>query len=172
MKKRGIILSVLLAFILVGCFSEDTTKEESPSEPPKNSNDNLKPPDFQAHTEGGASGILDKYCWEDDEKTCSLEPNPPDEVLLDHQLSPMKVQPGEEISFSISATKLPQNDDILKPTQIELIQQKSQEQTEVNVNDLKMTAPFEKGRYYYTAFVRWDNSLRGEATYAFEILVQ
>ncbi|MUK89363.1 hypothetical protein GMD78_13425 [Ornithinibacillus sp. L9] len=172
MKRIGILM-FLLAILLVGCFSEDSAKEESPSKPPETQNKNLTPPHFQPHTGvDSAAGILDKYCWENDEKNCSIEPNPPDEVLLDRQLSPMKVVPEEEISLSVSTSDIPQNNDIFNPTQIELIEHKTQEKTEVSLTDMTMTAPSEKGRYYYTAILRWDNSLQGEAAYAFEILVQ
>lgn len=171
MKFHGLIAAILIGLLLGGCSEEKPVVEE-----PQLSEENRqalgKPPEFSVSISGNEfPAVWDKYCWEDDEKTCSLQPHPPEEVIkVYNSTSNPKAKLGEEISFHLNTP--PESPLFKQPYSIEIIQFYENEEINVEIIDKKMLAPIEKGKSYYSAILRWDGDLKGEAIYAFSLMVR
>ena len=118
------------------------------------------------------AGIEDKYCWEVEGKTCELEATPPKERLQLQGEQPMRLDQGEKITFSLSASNPNSLTELLQPDKIELIQTKKDEISTFEVTNREFTAPNEKGIYYYSAIFTFDGDIKGEAIYAFSLSVR
>lgn len=172
MKRWGIILSVLLGLTMAGC-SDDKPVEEESHLPLESNLTMLKPPLLSVDAGGAGTHVeLGKYCWEEEDKTCNIEPNNPQELLIG--LTSMTVEPGQQISFGFGfiETDPPYPRQLLEIDKIKLVQFYKSEESEVEVIGRNFTAPQEKGRYYYLAKLRWDGEISGEANYAFTYSVQ
>ncbi|MEN2767609.1 hypothetical protein [Ornithinibacillus xuwenensis] len=181
MKKCFLFFLMLIGVTLVGCaenpaliglkeeVQESPISKESESEKEESGNV-AKPPDVQVWTdEDSTVVVLDVWCWKE-VSLCSLEPNPPEEQL--YGSPPLKVEPGEVFEFAISTSEIPESDHIYFPDYIELTQIRLDEEKEVEVTNRRITAPMEKGRYYYAMKLQWEGEVVGQAYYVFGINVQ
>ena len=170
MRKSKILISILIGIFLVGCTENEVVKEEPVVDPPQEIG---KPFDFYVLDENstGYDAILDTFCWEEEEvdKTCSLEPTPPNELLK--RETHISLTRESKVSFSFPASD---SDRIYltNPEKIELIQIGKDGESTFEVIDKQFTAPKEKGVYYYSAILTWDGDLKGEAIYAFSLSVR
>ncbi|MFS0674666.1 hypothetical protein [Ornithinibacillus sp. 179-J 7C1 HS] len=181
MKKCYLFLLFIIVVTLVGCAENpaliglNEEVQESPdgneSEPAVGESHSVSgPPDVHVGIdEESTLVVLDVWCWKE-ESLCNLEPNPPQEQL--YGSPPLRVKPGEEFSFAIATTGIPESDHIYSPDEIELTQIRLSEENEVEVNNSNITAPMEKGRYYYSMKLKWDGDVVGQAYYVFGIIVQ
>jgi hypothetical protein len=169
--KMKIILLILTGIILIGCSK--TVEENLPKEPPKVISNGIEnPPIFRIVSgDHGTPGTLDKYCWEEEEKTCALEATPPKERLKG--IHPIRLDQEEKITFSLSTSELNSaTEQLIQPDKIELIQTKNDEESTFEVKNKEFTAPNEKGIYYYSAILTFDGDIKGEAIYAFSLSVR
>ena len=85
----------------------------------------------------------------------------------------MSVTPAEEIRFSQATDPGMPNELVgLHDTQIELIQVYKGENSQVEHNGKSFNAPEEPGRYYYSAIVKYTGDIKGEASFAFALIVK
>lgn len=181
MKKYSISFLLIIGIFLVGCAENPALKgmkEEAVRSPDSIENE---PDNQESHGESEVPTVdigteekstlvaLDVWCWKE-ESLCSLKPNPPEEQLYGWE--PLGVEPGEVFSFSISTSGQPKSDHIYNPDSVELTQVNFDEEKKVEVNNRQITAPMEKGRYYYYLKLQWDGDLVGQAYYVFGIIVQ
>ena len=173
MGKTKIISLILISIFLVGCTKN--VEEDLPKEPPmKISNEIGNPPNiFIVFDDHGTPVTLDKYCWneEENDKTCSIEPTPPEELLRGE--THLSVAQGAELSFSFPAP-YPSSSatEPLQPDKIELIQTKKDETSTFEVKNDEFKAPNEKGVYYYSTILTFYEDIKGEAIYAFSLSVR
>lgn len=112
--------------------------------------------------------IRDKFCWESEEKQCSLEPTP-SKALLEHEQS-TRVRPEEDLTFRFSR---PMEDfDFPKPDSFKVYVDEDGEMKEAEVVDNQIKAPLNEGRYYMSVKAIWSSEVKGEAIYAFSLLVK
>ena len=83
-RRKYYTLILLIGIFLVGC--SENVEEDLPKEPPEETSKEVgNPPNIRliVFSDHGTPGTLDKYCWEEeeDDKTCSIEPTPPEERL-------------------------------------------------------------------------------------------
>ncbi|MBM7650399.1 hypothetical protein JOC78_003389 [Bacillus ectoiniformans] len=129
------------------------------------------PPDVNIEVDGKMLETkLGSYCWGPDsnEKAAECVDAAGSLELLEGK-EPIQVQAGEPIKIHMDYTP--------KPTNIHLSQVKTDDETEVEVNDHQFTAPGEKGTYIYAYSVWWmdeeDEKLsHGDASYVFAIKVK
>ncbi len=160
---------MLIGIFLVGCSVKEEVKEESLVDTPQEIG---KPFDFGVHNENSAyGGIIDTYCWdqEEDDKTCSIEPTPPQELLKGE--THMSVAQEAEVSFSFIASDKDRLY-LTSPEEFVLIQTGKDEESTFEVINQKFTAPKGKGVYYYSAILTWDGDLKGKAIYAFSLSIR
>jgi uncharacterized lipoprotein NlpE involved in copper resistance len=105
---------------------------------------------------------LGSYCWRN---TCVDTAGP---VELLEGKTPMKVKPGEDVTFVMDYEP--------KPNEFHIVQMIENGETEVVVKDNHFVAPTEKGIYYYSYGVWWmdekeANLSHGDAFYAFALEV-
>lgn len=173
MRKTKIILLILIGIFLVGCSKN--VEEDLPKEPIEETSIEIgNPPNvYIVFDDHGTPVTLDKYCWDEEEndKTCSIEPTPPEELLRGQ--THLSVAQGAELSFSLPAP-YPSSSatELLQPDKIELIQTKKDEKSTIEVTNKEFTAPNEKGVYYYSAILTFDGDIKGEAIYAFSLSVR
>ncbi len=81
-------MGILICIFLAGCSEKEEVKEEPLVKPTQEIG---KPFDFYVLDENstGYDAILDMFCWEEEEvdKTCSLEPTPPNELLKRNRIN-------------------------------------------------------------------------------------
>lgn len=161
---------ILIGIFLVGCAKN--VEEDLPKEPLEETSKEIgNPPNVNLYSgDQTVAGTEDIYCWEAEGKTCTLEATPPEERL--QGIHPMRVDQGEKITFSLSASNLNSLTEILLPNKIELIQTKKDETSTFEVTNREFTAPNEKGIYYYSAIFTFDGDIKGEAIYAFSLSVR
>lgn len=173
----------MTGMLLVGCAENPALIGEAPEA--SESNDNSadtetanerkvvdSPPTVQVANKANDESThvaLDIWCWKE-ESLCSLEPNPPEEQL--YGWKPLPVEPGEIFNFMTTTDEIPETDHIYSPDIIELTQIRLGEKQEVEVNGRDITAPMEKGKYYYSLKLQWDGEVVGQAYYVFSILVR
>ena len=181
MKKYNVFLLFIIGIILVGCaenpaliglkeeVQEASESDESNPETTKEKKVVDSPPEVYVSFDDHAGTVrLDVWCWKE-ESLCSLEPNPPSEEL--YGVRPIFVKAGKVFEIIITLDGIPETDHIYNPDIIELKQIRLGEETEVEVSNKKITAPTEKGRYYYSLKLQWDGEVVGQAFYAFSINV-
>lgn len=106
---------------------------------------------------------IGSYCWEN---TCTDTAGP---VELLEGKDPVEVKPGEIISFRMDYEP--------KPNQISVTQINNNKESNVEVKGNRITAPMQKGIYYYSYGVWWmdeieSNLSHGSAFYAFALEVK
>jgi hypothetical protein len=109
---------------------------------------------------------LGTYCWNNGNNGICVDTAGPIELLKD--TAPIKVKPGERIKFEMNYKPQPSN--------FSVIQMNGSESIEISIKDNQITAPNEKGIYYYSYGVWWmdedsENVSNGDAFYAFVIEV-
>lgn len=150
MNKYLFALLVLISFIVLGC-----SKEEMSGEKPPEVTINIGNESYETK--------LGTYCW----KASCVDYAGPVELL--EGKVPIKVNPGEKISFSMEYEP--------KPNTFHLMQFTESNETEVLLEENSFSAPSQKGIYYYSYGVWWlddkeENVSNGDAFYAFVIEVQ
>ncbi|WP_053104131.1 hypothetical protein [Bacillus sp. FJAT-27231] len=153
MNRWLFILVLLIGLNLMGCSNEKL----SGGKPPKAfiEIDNVR---FEI--------TLGTYCWSGSGKGTCVDTAGPVELLKDK--TPIKVKPGETISFVIDYEP--------KPNESHVVQISNNNENEVKVKDNSFTAPMQSGVYYYSYGVWWmdeqeTNVSHGDAFYAFVLEV-
>lgn len=166
MNKFMIIVIFLLVFMISACgitFSQNTNENNHVSE--------NKPPDTDIEVDHKQyDTILGAYCWDyrtsnDNREDECVDVAGPVELLADEE--PIAVNPGEHMTLII--------DDERKPDDVQLSQMKNDEETDIEIDDNQLTAPEEKGIYYYDYDVSWvadGDQSHGDVSYAFVIEVK
>ena len=157
MRKSKILIGILICIFLVVCSEKEEVKEEPFVEPTQEIG---KPFDFYVLDENssGHNAILDMFCWEEEEdgKTCSLEPTPPNELLKTE--THFSLAKESKVTFSFAASDA-DSLYLTNPEKIELIQIGKDGESTFEVIDKQFTAPKEKGVYYYSAILTWDGDV-------------
>lgn len=152
MNRWLIALVIFTVINLIGCANG--VIEPSGEEPPK------------AFIEIGNETYettIGSYCWEN---TCTDTAGP---VELLEGKEPIRVNPGERISFVMDYEP--------KPNQISVIQINNSKESNVVMKGNRITAPMQKGVYYYSYGVWWmdekeSNLSYGDAFYALTLEVK
>lgn len=149
MNIRLLLFVILIGFNLIGCSNEQL----SGGKPPKV---------FIEIDNELFETTLGTYCWNG---TC-VDTAGPIELLKGKK--PVKVKPGENISFVMDYEP--------KPNEFHVVEMSENKETEVIVKDNQITAPTQKGVYYYAYGVWWmdekeENVSKGDAFYAFVLEV-
>lgn len=173
MKKITRFILLLFFFLLVGC-SENTT--EVYDSPDKEIDIKNVPIDLTFYgNEQGAFTLIDAFCWEEDEKKCNLvKPEDPEALLLEHNQPILKVNAGSTIGYNVSINgekKFP-SDFLKDPDYVDVTQIKSKQETKIEIQNQKFTAPTEKGKYFYIVHAKWEGKYKGEAYYVFSLFVR
>ncbi|WP_338751072.1 hypothetical protein [Bacillus sp. FJAT-52991] len=153
--NRGLFIFIfMMSCYLIGCSNEELTVE--------------KPPEASVQIgEQTYKTTLGSYCWSGEGKNTCVDKAGPVELLVEK--TPIKVSPGEKITFLIDHKQ--------KPSKVEAVQFHKNKETDVLVKDHQLTAPMEKGVYYYSYGVWWNDEKEpdvsnGDAFYAFVIEVE
>lgn len=162
MKKWLLLFTALFLF---GCAEDE---KELPKEAEVDTTISLKPVIDVSFQNAGASAYFDKYCWEDDDKQCSLEPTLPSEFLEREKVN--HVKPGEALSFRFS---IPLDDlDFPQPNSFVAYIQEGDEMKPIEVNEDTVLAPQTPGKHYMSVKAIWDGDVKGEAIYAFSVYIK
>lgn len=158
MNKWLVILIPLIGLNLIGCSNNDLNNKLSGEKPPKTL---IEIENETYETELGS------YCWGEFQKDICVDKDGPVELLKGKV--PIKVKPGEKISFLMNYEP--------QPNKINVIQIKEKKESNVVVKDNQIKAPVEKGVYYYSYGVWWMNEKElnvshGDALYAFVLEVK
>lgn len=150
MNKCLFILVVLFGLTIMGCSKEGMSGEKPPEVYIKIGNENYETK-------------LGTYCWKG---TCADTAGP---VELLKGKEPIKVNPGEKISFIMDYEP--------KPNEFHLIQISENNKNEVLVKENGFSTPTQKGVYYYSYGVWWmdekeENLSHGDAFYVFVLEVK
>lgn len=164
--KKGLLLYVLLTGLLfAGCADEE---KNLPKEAEGDKTISLKPTIDVVVDGNGAWAYYDKYCWEDADKQCSLEPTLPSEFLEREQVN--HIIPGEDIRFRFS---IPLEDlNFPEPDSFIAYIQEGDEMKPIEVNDQMIQAPQTPGKHYMSVKAIWDGDVKGEAIYAFSVFIK
>lgn len=158
-------LLLFVALLLVGC-AED--KKELPKDAEVETTISLKPVIDVSINNFGAWAYYDKYCWEDAEKQCALEPTLPSEFLEREHVN--HIEPGETISFRFS---IPLDDwDFPQPDLFIAYIQEGEEMKPIEVNENTVQAPQTPGKHYMSVKAIWDGEVKGEAIYTFSLYIK
>lgn len=111
--------------------------------------------------------ILGTYCWSSNNQSTCVDKAGPAELL--HDVNPVTVEPGAEITFVMNYNP--------QPNQVYVEQFSDGEHMEVAIIDNTFHAPVQKGVYYYSYGVWWmdenkENVSNGDAFYNFVIEVK
>lgn len=174
LKRASTLFLGLLIILLTACSPNDTSEINTPIESPLTLSQELgKPQDLWvgvSRDDNITSVALGKYCWEEEGKSCNIEPGKPDEILRGH--FSMTVRQGDKIDLNLTVSNSTIPDELRSIDKIELIQFYKDQETPVQVVDNHFIAPEEPGRYYYSATLKWEGEIKGEANYAFSFSVQ
>ncbi|MBD7985394.1 hypothetical protein H9649_12410 [Sporosarcina sp. Sa2YVA2] len=173
-SKVFITLLSTLLLTLTACSDEKPTKVQLPVEESQDEGTytgNL--PTLGIHNKNGAASVRrDRSCREKQNEECNITHVEDVSNLLSGTRT-MQVTPGEEISFSMPTNPgVPMELNGLKNIEIDLVQIHKGEQLVVEHNGESFNAPQEPGRYNYSAVVKWIGDIKGEASYAFAIIVK
>ncbi|WP_047984986.1 hypothetical protein [Ornithinibacillus californiensis] len=185
MKKYIIFLMIFICVGLFGCAENPALISNNPSSVEKaQSSTEVETEErvirlpyvavyYETETESDSSAVFeDVWCWKEEEN-CSLEPSSPIDIFNEGGWPPLQVKPGEEFSITIAGNDITDPEHLTNPDKIEAIQYKwGEEGKKVDVRNRQITAPTEKGRYYYSLKFQWDGELVGQAYFAFGINVR
>ncbi|MFS0674670.1 hypothetical protein [Ornithinibacillus sp. 179-J 7C1 HS] len=184
MNKKVWLISALLmmSIILIGCSSEsdeasenDISENESPTDQPEQTEATsfkvITPPDLYLVYDGriDAAGKVDQWCWEKSGEPCNITPNPPNEVLQGFKA--LSIKQGEPFKLSWTSNDSSPDGRIFSFDSIEVEQIRMGEEKMIEVKNNQIIAPTESGRYFYSVTLKWTDSLKGEAHYAFSLAV-
>ncbi|MDW0115304.1 hypothetical protein QT711_19320 [Sporosarcina saromensis] len=174
--RRIVFISFLVMFLLLmsACSTEKTKEVPSPSEESlEESGYTGMPPTPGVTVNNDVASIRrDRSCWEKPDKKCNIVHVEDFSSLLSGTRT-MRVTPGEEILFSLPTNPgVPNELRGLDNIEIDLIQFFKGEESYVEHDGKSFNAPQEPGKYYYSAVVKWIGDIKGEASYAFSILVK
>lgn len=155
--SRGVNMSrwlILIIVFITGCAEQEIDKEENPP---------------LVLIEIGSENFETKtgsYCWGDSNSSTCVDKAGPVELLEEKE--PIKVKPGEKISFIMDYEP--------KPNGVGVTQIDNNKEISVKVKNNHIAAPTKKGVYYYSYDVQWmdekeTNISHGDVTYAFVIEV-
>ena len=153
MNRRLIVVVILLGLTLMGCSN--------------NGMDGEKPPKVQIEIgDERYETTLGTYCWNGSGDSACVDTAGPVDLLAGKE--PIKVKPGEKISFVM--------DYELKPNEMTVVQIHDNKESDVVIKGNGITAPTEKGVYYYSYGVWWldekeSNVSQGDASYVFVLEV-
>lgn len=159
MNKWFFLFLVLIGISLAGCSkSESLTNKMTGSKPPIA---------MIKIGEETFSTKLGSYCWTVRNKSTCVDTAGPVELLKN--VKPVQVKAGEKVTFELDYEP--------KPNEIHVTQINENKETDVLVEDNHLTAPMEKGVYYYSYGVWWMdkkdvNVSNGDAFYAFVLEVR
>lgn len=150
MKKYLFILLLLLLFALVGCSKDEITGENPPIV-----NVNIGDETYETK--------LGTYCWKNG---CVDTVGTVD--LLEGK-EPIKVKLGAKITFLMDYKP--------KPNKFQLMQINGSNRREIVIKNNSISAPTNKGVYYYSYGVWWmddkrENVSHGDAFYSFSLEVE
>ena len=163
MRKFSIVAILFFVFILSGCngiFTKNTAGGGNLS--------GNKPPIVNIEIAGVKHETkLGSYCWGSNGKAECVDTAGPVELLGDDE--PIQIKSSQQITLTMDYTP--------KPNEVHLLQIQNNDETEIEINDQKFTAPGEKGIYYYSYGVWWmdekeANVSHGDAFYAFVLEVK
>ncbi|MCM3392682.1 hypothetical protein [Cytobacillus oceanisediminis] len=155
MKKSYLIIA-LLGLINTGCTNNGVTKE------------NLSPPKTFIEVDNERfETILGTYCWSSKGQSECVDKAGPIELLEGSE--PIEVSPGESVTFIMEYEP--------KPNKIYVLQISNNEESEVKVSNNHLSAPTQKGIYYYSYGAWWmdekkESISNGDANYAFALEVK
>ncbi|MDN4606233.1 hypothetical protein [Sporosarcina highlanderae] len=168
---------ILFLFLLLTACSQTDKNHENPTggEPIQKTKQDFGKPVLHIGVDAGVTmAIIDKYCWEVEGKTCSIVPDKPHDLLLGK--FSLTVPKGQEISFRIGARSFEElvlNDmESVTMTQFFKSEESEVEVPEDEDGSRSFIAPNEPGRYFYSGLIRWDSEVKGEASFAFSIVVK
>lgn len=175
MRNKGFLLLAFISLLLVACSPNDKGEAKLPGDTEQTPSSDLgRPPDIRVGSKTDVTAtVRDKYCWENTEKDCSLQPHNPEELVSGN--SAMVVHPGDEISIGMVVSDSTTPRELWSIDELEIIQHFKGEESKVdaiNTNDHSFQAPQEAGRYYFSAILRWNGDIKGEAIYAFSFFVK
>lgn len=151
-------LIILMVGVLGGCSSYLTS--ENPF--------TVKPPDVLLEIRGETyETVLGSHCWGNDNQMECVDTTGPPELVEGEQ--PIKVQPGESITFLMDYDP--------KPNEVFVTQIDDCGDKDISISNNRVSAPKEEGIYYYAYSVWWKdekepNLSHGDAMYAFAIEVE
>lgn len=154
MKKWLILIIAFMGLYVTGCAEQETVEEQ-------------KPPLVSIEIDGETfETTTGSYCWGDSNSSTCVDKVGPVELLEDKK--PIKVTPGEKITFAMDYEP--------KPNEVDVTRMDNNKETGVKVENNQIAAPIKKGVYYYSYDVRWmdekeKNVSHGDATYAFVLEV-
>lgn len=175
MKLYGILgLFLISLFTMLAACSDDSREEaEQPGGFDETAGHTEELPIFYIvnSKEEGYNPYLITNCWDADEKECQLTPQKPHDYLLGTPT--MSVKSKESVIFTLAAnsTSFPEELRSIDKVDIELIQYFKGEETNVEVERNSFTPPDVPGRYFYSIVLKWTGEIKGEANYAFAIVV-
>ncbi|RDI45564.1 hypothetical protein [Falsibacillus pallidus] len=158
MKKIKVSWMVLVVMILASCSSSSVDNGMKGDKPPQVS---IK---IGSHI---YATTLGSYCWSNKGKGECVDTAGPEKSLKGK--APIKVKPGEVISFVMDYEP--------KPNQFHLLQFHIKENLTRTISNNSFSAPEEKGVYYYGYSTGWmdekdEHLSHGDATYYFVIEVE
>lgn len=174
MKTKGsVLLLTVLFMILTACSKE----KEEPKPPDKEIEEvgghTGELPDFRVFTTNeSAMVVLVNNCWEKVEETCHLEHQPPQEHL--RGIKKLFVEPGQKVNLTLSTSNpsLPKELWSMDFVETDLVQFYEDEESNVETDIRSFLAPQEPGKYYYSIILKWTGDIKGEANYAFSLVVK
>lgn len=152
MKKCLFILLVLISFTITGCSKEGLSGGKPPEV-------NINIGNEKYETKIGT------YCWKDG----CVDTVGPVELLKGKV--PIKVNPGDKVSFLMEYEPKPTEYHLMK------VSERDENEDEVLIEENSFTAPTRKGIYYYSYGVWWmddkeENLSHGDAFYVFALEVK
>ena len=154
MKKWAIVFVILIGLNLMGCADIAMVGEKPPKVSIEVGNELYET-------------TLGSYCWNGWMNSTCADTAGPIDLLKDTK--PIKVKPGEKISFVMNYEP--------KPSEMDVVQFHENKESKIELTENKITAPTQKGIYYYAYSVWWQdekdpNVSQGDAFYAFVIEVE
>ncbi|WNS76257.1 hypothetical protein RRV45_04410 [Bacillus sp. DTU_2020_1000418_1_SI_GHA_SEK_038] len=153
MTRKLLLLFLLMGISLLG-YSKGIMSEEKP------------PNAFIKINNDMYETTLGTYCWNGKGVSTCVDTAGPIELLEGKK--PIKVKPGENITFVMDYTP--------KPNEFYVVQIHGNEENSIEVIDNSFSAPAQKGVYYYSYGVWWmdekvEHLSNGDAFYAFALEV-
>ncbi|MDW0114943.1 hypothetical protein QT711_17320 [Sporosarcina saromensis] len=182
MSYKVFLLMVSLFLLLFGCSPNDEGEAKLPGDTEQTLSETLERPEIfvgikDPEEEGGVTyAIRDKSCWEEEGMECNnLQPHDPEELVKGYPT--MIVHQEDEISISKLNSDFNTPDAIWDIDELEIIQHFKGEETTVETVDENngrhtFKAPQEPGRYFFSAILRWNGEIKGEAIFAFSFFVK
>lgn len=178
LRKAGSLSVIFMSLLLVACSPNDKGEAKPPSNPGQTLSEELGRPEIRVGIEGKEEvtrAVRDKSCWEEEGKECNLQPHDPEELVKGNPT--IIVHQEDKISINKINSDINTPDAIWNIDELEIIQHFKGEETKVETIDTEngyhtFKAPQEPGRYYFSAILRWNGEIKGEAIFAFSFVVK